>query len=163
MRANMIYLNMIPRVYIDTSVIGGCIDDEFATWSTQLFDEFRRGIKVAVVSDLTRRELETAPKNVQNILFTIPDLNIENVFLAAEAEKLALIYLKNRVVTSKHLADAQHIAIASVERVDVLVSWNFKQIVNLDRIHAFNSVNLKLGYPVLEIRSPMEVIHEEEI
>ena len=159
----MIYLNMIPRVYIDTSVIGGCIDDEFATWSNQLFDEFRRGIKVAVVSDLTRRELETAPKNVQNILFTIPDLNIENVFLAAEAEKLALIYLKNRVVTSKHLADAQHIAIASVERVDVLVSWNFKQIVNLDRIHAFNSVNLKLGYPVLEIRSPMEVIHEEEI
>jgi len=154
---------MIPRVYIDTSVIGGCIDDEFATWSNQLFDEFRRGIKVAVVSDLTRRELETAPKNVQNILFTIPDLNIENVFLAAEAEKLALIYLKNRVVTSKHLADAQHIAIASVERVDVLVSWNFKQIVNLDRIHAFNSVNLKLGYPVLEIRSPMEVIHEEEI
>ena len=110
MRANMIYLNMIPRVYIDTSVIGGCIDDEFATWSNQLFDEFRRGIKVAVVSDLTRRELETAPKNVQNILFTIPDLNIENVFLAAEAEKLALIYLKNRVVTSKHLADAQHIA-----------------------------------------------------
>ncbi len=49
------------------------------------------------------------------------------------------------------------------EKVDVLVSWNFKQIVNLDRIHAFNSVNLKLGYPVLEIRSPMEVIHEKEI
>lgn len=59
--------------------------------------------------------------------------------------------------------DAQHIAIASVERVDVRVSWNFKQIVNLERIHAFNAVNLKMGYPVLEMRSPREVIYEKEI
>lgn len=154
---------MIPRVYIDTSVIGGCIDDEFAIWSNSLFDEFRNGVKIAVVSDLTRRELEAAPSNVKKILSTISGTHIESVFLSGEAERLALNYLKNKVVASKHLADAQHIAIASVERVDVLVSWNFKQIVNLDRIHAFNAVNIKLGYPILEIRSPMEVLHEEEI
>jgi len=70
-----------------TSVIGGCVDNEFATWSNLLFEEFRRGIKVAVVSDLTRRELEVAPKNVQKMLFTIPESNLENVFLAEEAEK----------------------------------------------------------------------------
>ncbi|OHB41743.1 MAG: PIN domain protein [Planctomycetes bacterium GWB2_41_19] len=154
---------MIPRVYIDTSVIGGCIDDEFAIWSNSLFDEFRNGVKIAVVSDLTRRELEAAPSNVKKILSTISGAHIESVFLSGEAESLALNYLKNKVVSSKHLVDAQHIAIASVERVDVLVSWNFKQIVNLDRIHAFNAVNIKLGYPLLEIRSPMEVLHEEEI
>ena len=72
-------------------------------------------------------------------------------------------YIDDRVVGSRHIADAQHIALASVERVDVLVSWNFQHIVNIDRIHAFNSVNLKLGYPMLEIRSPREVIHEKEI
>lgn len=154
---------MIPRVYIDTSVIGGCIDDEFAVWSNSLFDEFRNGVKIAVVSDLTRRELEAAPSNVKKLLSTISGTHIESVFLSGEAERLALNYLKNKVVSSKHLVDAQHIAIASVERVDVLVSWNFKQIVNLDRIHAFNAVNIKLGYPILEIRSPMEVLHEEEI
>lgn len=154
---------MIPRVYIDTSVIGGCLDDEFALWSNLLFEEFRNKIKIAVVSDLTMRELETAPKNARKILATIPNASLEDVILSEDAEKLALTYLKDKVVTPKHLADAQHIAIASVERVDVLVSWNFKQIVNLERIHAFNAVNLKLGYPVLEIRSPMEVIHEEEI
>lgn len=154
---------MIPRVYIDTSVIGGCFDDEFALWSKLLFDEFRSGVKIAVVSDLTLRELETAPEDVKGILSTLPDTNLENAFLTEKAEKLALIYLENKVVNPKHLADAQHIAIASVERVDVLVSWNFQQIVNLDRIHAFNSVNLKQGYPILEIRSPMEVIHGEEI
>ena len=154
---------MIPRVYIDTSVIGGCIDDEFAIWSNSLFDEFRNGVKIAVVSGLTRRELEAAPSNVKKILSTISGTHIESVFLSGEAESLALNYLKNKVVSSKHLVDAQHIAIASVERVDVLVSWNFKQIVNLDRIHAFNAVNIKLGYPLLEIRSPIEVLHEEEI
>ncbi len=154
---------MIPRVYIDTSVIGGCIDNEFTTWSKTLFDEFRSGIKVAVVSDLTRLELEGAPDNVKNIISTLPDSSLENVFLTEEADNLAVSYLESSVISSKHLADAQHIAIASVERVDVLVSWNFKQIVNLDRIHAFNSVNLKQGYPILEIRSPMEVIHGEEI
>jgi hypothetical protein len=154
---------MIPRVYIDTSVIGGCFDSEFSAWSILLFEEFLKGIKIAVVSDLTRRELEDAPSNVKKKLSTIPEAYFENVFLSEEAEKLALAYLENKVVNSKHIVDAQHIVIASVKRVDVLVSWNFKQIVNLERIHAFNSVNIKLGYPILEIRSPMEVIHEEEI
>jgi len=154
---------MIPRVYVDTSVIGGCMDDEFARWSILLFEEFSNGSKIAVVSDLTRREIEAAPPDVRGILSTIPDVYIEDVFLTEEAEELAKNYLKNKVVTPKHLIDAQHIAIASVERVDVLVSWNFKQIVNLERIHAFNSVNVKLGYPLLEIRTPREVIHEKKI
>ncbi len=64
---------------------------------------------------------------------------------------------------ARHIADAQHIALASVERVDILVSWNFRHIVNIDRIHAFNSVNLRLGYPLLEIRSSREIIYEKEI
>jgi hypothetical protein len=52
-------------------------------------------------------------------------------------------------------------AIATVERVDILVSWNFKHIVNINRIHLLNSVNLKLGFPILEIRSPREILDEE--
>ena len=151
------------RVYIDTSVIGGCEDEEFSKWSTRLFEEFRQGLKIAVVSDLTRRELEKAPESVKKALLSVPDANVENVFLTEEAETLTQHYIDEGVVTINHIVDAQHIAIASVERVDVLVSWNFKQIVNLDHIHAFNSVNLKLAYPILEIRSPLEVIHEKEI
>ena len=63
-------------------------------------------------------------------------------------------------MAKKSLSDARHIAIAVVERADLLVSWNFKHIVNINRIHLFNAVNLKLGYPVLEIRSPREVLSE---
>lgn len=56
------------------------------------------------------------------------------------------------------LADAQHIAAATVHRADILVSWNFKHIVNLRRIHGFNSLNLREEYPLLEIRTPREVV-----
>lgn len=84
-------------------------------------------------------------------------------FSTEEAEQLAKKYIEEKVVSIKHIVDAQHIAIASVERVDVLVSWNFQQIVNLNRIHAFNAVNLKIGYSMLEIRSPREIIYEKEI
>jgi len=154
---------MKQRVYIDTSVIGGCEDDEFSEWSIKLFDEFRQGMRIAVVSDLTRRELEKAPETVKNVLLSIPDSNIENVFLTDEAETLASNYIEIGVVNYKHMADAQHIAIASVGRVDVLVSWNFRQIVRLDYIRGYNSVNLRLGYPILEIRSPREIIYEKEV
>ncbi|MEW6001734.1 MAG: PIN domain protein [Nitrospirota bacterium] len=153
---------MIPRVYIDTSVIGGYLDDEFAVWSKLLFDEFRSGIKIAVVSDLTLRELEDAPKEVGQILSDLPPEFIEYVFLNNEAITLADTYIAQGVVNEKHLIDAQHIAIATIERVDVLVSWNFKQIVNLDRIRKFNAVNLMLGYHLLEIRSPLEVLYGKE-
>src|SRR3989338_472327 len=154
---------MKQRIYVDTSVIGGCRDEEFSRWSNRLMDEFRHGKRMAVISELTRRELEEAPQEVQEVLASLPEMSVEDVFLTEEAESLAQRYLGEKVVASKHIVDAQHIAIASVERVDVLVSWNFKEIVNLDRIRAFNDVNLRLGYPMLEIRSPMEVLHEEEI
>jgi len=52
--------------------------------------------------------------------------------------------------------------LATINRADVLISWNFKHIVNLKRIHGYNAVNLKLGYPILEIRSPKEIIDYED-
>ncbi|NNN06424.1 MAG: PIN domain protein [Elusimicrobia bacterium] len=154
---------MKQRVYTDTSVIGGCFDAEFSEWSNALLEEFQEGAKIAVVSNLTRLELEGAPQQVRDILGTVPEDFMENVSLGSEAEALADRYISEKVVASKHIVDARHIAVATVERVDVLASWNFKEMVNLDRIRAFNAVNLRMGYPMLEIRSPREVLHEKEI
>ncbi len=134
---------MKQQIYIDTSVIGNCEDEEFSTWSIQLLEEFRQGLRIAVVSDLTRRELEGAPESVKKVLSSLLDTGVENVFLEEEAETLAQKYIDEGVVSAKH------IAIASIERVDILISWNFQQIVNINRIRAFNSVNLKCGYPIL--------------
>ena len=79
----------------------------------------------------------------------MPEAHIETLQLDAEARDLAEAYVSAGVLTAKMRADAQHIAIATRSRVDVLVSWNFKQIVNLERIHGYNSVNLRRGYPTL--------------
>ena len=149
------------RIYIDTSVIGGCYDEEFAEWSNKLFDEFKSGAKIAVLSDLTASELDNASENVKNKIDVIPQENIINVDINDEIKELASKYIENNAISSKFLDDATHIAIASVYKVDILVSWNFKHIVNYKRINLYNSVNLKLGYSILDIRTPREVIDEE--
>jgi len=150
------------RIYIDTSVIGGCLDKEFQNASMELIDKFKRGEMIAVISELTTLELKDAPQEVQDILKEIPERNIEYVELTEEAVNLAGKYITEGVIGGGKLVDAEHIAIATINRVDVLVSWNFRHIVNLQKIRGYNSVNLKYGYPLLEIRSPLEVITYEE-
>ena len=152
---------MTPRIYIDTSVIGGCLDIEFSEWSIRLLEEIERGEKIAVISDLMRRELKDAPDAVKSILEELPEEYIENLLVDDEAKSLARKYIIDGGLTEKSLADAEHIATATVNRVDVLVSWNFKHIVNLNRIHIFHATNLRHGYPIVEIRSPREVLNEE--
>lgn len=150
------------KIYIDTSVIGGCFDDEFGEYSKLLFKDFILGKKIAIVSNITLKELKQAPENVRNKLEEIPEGNLEYVALTEEAEDLARKYIENGVVSSNYLLDAEHIAIATVERIDILASWNFKHIVNINRIRGFNSVNLREGYQILEIRTPLEVIDENQ-
>jgi len=152
---------MIPRIYIDTSVIGGCFDPEYQAESIQLWSEFKAKKKALVVSDLVLLELEEAPKRVRELLDELPAESVEYAALDEESIALANAYLQDGAVAESSLADARHIAIATVARVDVLVSWNFKHIVNLNRIRRFNAVNLKTGYAPIEIRSPREVLSEE--
>lgn len=149
------------RIYIDTSVIGGCFDKEFKEWSDKLFTEFRAGLKTAVVSDVTIDELRLARDEVRNHLDFIPEKFKEYVLNDDEAEELAEKYISEGAVSRKFYEDALHIAIATINKVDVLVSWNFKHIVNLDRIRKYNSVNLKNGYPQIEIRNPREILKEK--
>ena len=148
------------RVYVDTSVFGGYFDPEFEESSRNLLEEFILGLKTMVISDLTLKELEEAPPNVRSLSEEIPEESREFVILDDEATMLAHHYIEDGAITEKYLVDAQHIAIATIQRVDVLVSWNFKHIVNLNRIRLYNSVNLKYGYPILEVRSPQEVLYE---
>ena len=86
----------------------------------------------------------------------------ERIELTAEAILLADTCIKEKVVGKTSLEDCRHIAIATINKVDVLASWNFKHIVNLDRIKGYNSVNYRLGYPMIEIRSPKDLIHYED-
>ena len=150
---------MKPRIYTDTSVLGGCLDAEFEQASRLLVRSFERGEATMVLSSLTSVELLAAPAAVRAIVDEIPAGHREYVEMTAEVAALAERYIDARAIGSVNRIDARHIALATVSHVDVLVSWNFKHIVNIWRIQAYNSVNLKEGYPTLEIRTPEEVIH----
>lgn len=149
---------MKQRVYIDTSVIGDCFDQEFEEWSNRLFDDFRSGKTIAVISDITLDELSEAPQKVQDNFSTIPDDSLEILTSNQESRELADKYIAEKAVSSRFYEDALHIAIATINQVNVLASWNFKHIVNLDRIRMYNSVNLKNGFSMLEIRTPREIL-----
>jgi len=153
------------RMFVDTSVIGGCFDEEFDVISRLLFAEFITGKAVAVISSMTLAELQLAPDKVRRLLDELPENAVEYVDLDEKATLLADEYIANGVVGKGSLIDAQQVAVASLSFVDVIVSWNFKHIVNLNRIRLFASVNLNHGLITPEIRSPREVLtgNEEDI
>jgi len=150
-----------PRIYLDTSVIGGCCDGEFERWSRALLDNFRIGIFRAVLSDLTERELQLAPPDVHEVYDELLALQCEHVAESTDSLLLAQKYLDEGILTENYEDDARHIAVATVSEVDILVSWNFKHIVHYDKIARFNAVNALKGYRALQIFSPMEVAHED--
>ena len=149
---------MKPRIYTDTSVLGGCEDDEFREPSRRLLEAFQRGELTLVLSELTLRELETAPEGVRTVVRLVPSAHIEALALSPEAEELAAAYIAEGAIGARMRADALHIALATAARVNVLVSWNFKHIVHFEKIAGYNAVNLLHGYRALQIFSPKEVV-----
>jgi predicted nucleic acid-binding protein len=147
-------------LYLDTSVIGGYYDDEFLDDTRRLFQAIKNNEYGVVISDLTLKELIKAPQNVKTLL---RDLSIDFMEIVASPEcvELANEYLKEKVVGQTSLEDCVHIATATIHKVDILVSWNFKHIVNIQRIRGYNAINLKNGYQQLEIRSPKDLIDYE--
>ncbi len=158
----VLILSMKQRIYIDTSVVGGYFDEEFKEATTKLFDRLRNNEIKFVISDLLDLELLNAPLQVKEHLLQFSADKFERVELTEEAVLLADKYIEEKVVGKTSLEDCRHIALATVNKVDVLASWNFKHIVNLDRIKGYNSVNLRLGYSIIEIRSPKDLVKYED-
>jgi hypothetical protein len=147
------------KVYADTSTIGGCFDVEFKEWSLALFEEYKQGVKTMMLSDLTIQELEFAREEVRNKVNELKTENKISIGVNDEAIKLAETYINEGALTNKSYNDALHIALATLNNADVLASWNFKHIVNINRIRLYNSINLKLGYKMIEIRTPREILN----
>ena len=152
---------ILQRIYIDTSIIGGFFDEEFEKETKLLFQRLENKEVIFVVSDLLRNELKGAPEQVRCLLDNCSDDNLEIVTLTDEAKELAEKYIAENVVGKTSYDDCCHITLATIHKVDVLASWNFKHIVNLTRIRGYNAVNLKNGYQTLEIRNPKELIDYE--
>jgi predicted nucleic acid-binding protein len=152
---------MQSRIYIDTSIIGGYFDKEFEVATQLLFKRLENDEIKFVISDLLDLELIYAPARVRELLSKYPDDKFERIGLTEEAIRLADAYIIEKVVGKTSLEDCRHIALATIHKVDVLASWNFKHIVNLERIKGYNSINLRLGYQMIEIRSPKDLVNYE--
>jgi predicted nucleic acid-binding protein len=152
------------RIYADTSVFGGVGDDEFAAPSRAFFARVRQGQVILLVSRITYDELDAAPESVRAVLAALPQENVEQLPVNVEAISLADAYEEHGALGPGSRDDALHVATATVGQADAIVSWNFRHLVNLNRIRKFNGVNALMGHGTIEIRSPLELgnAHEDE-
>ncbi len=153
---------MKQRFYFDTSVFGGVFDAEFEEATLLLFERVKLGGIICIYSDLTETELNSAPKKIKNFFKVLPKENLERVAVNDEILTLATKYIGEKVVGQSSFDDCVHIATATIYKADILLSWNFRHIVNVYRIRGYNAINLRMNYPSLEIRSPKEIIEYED-
>lgn len=139
----------------------GYFDEEFSPDTIPFFERIKEEGITVIVSELLEDEISTAPIFVKELFDEILNQSSHYVNVTQEVERLANRDIDDKVVGQTSYADCVHIALATVNKADILVSWNFKHIVNIDRIRGYNAVNLKLGYPLLEIRTPKEMFKYE--
>ena len=150
------------RVYADTSVFGGVLDKEFSEASKRFFRQVAEGDYVVLLSGETLRELAGAPEAVREIWRNLDPEVIEEIEISVEVEQLARAYIEAGVLQMALLSDALHVAAATVFGADLILSWNFKHMVNFNRIRGFNGVNVRMGYRSMSIMSPLEIGDDEE-
>jgi predicted nucleic acid-binding protein len=148
-------------VYADTSVFGGLFDAEFEATTRGFFREVQSGRFRLVTSALVQQEIDSAPPDVR-ASFASFVASAEVVPITEDAIGLRQAYVNAGVVTQKSLADALHVATASVSGCPLIVSWNFRHIVHFQKIPMYNAVNALLGYNSIAIHSPREVLDDEE-
>jgi predicted nucleic acid-binding protein len=146
------------RIYIDNSVFGGYYDVEFEKASKQIFERIVNKEFAVFFSEVNDEELLFAPQHVKEVKNLIPADCFHYIEITEEAKLLKQLYISEKALGQASENDAYHIAFASIHRVDCLISWNFKHIVNFDKIKMFNSINLRFGYPLIDIRSPLEFL-----
>lgn len=145
------------RLYVDTSVIGGYFDEVFEKDSRRLIHAAISNKVILLLSDLVVEELFGAPEKVRRILDMIPTSSFEALPLTEEVKKLRDAYLKAGILTVSSENDAAHVAMATLSAADAIVSWNFKHIVQLEKMQAYNKINLTYGYGYLHIVTPREI------
>ena len=149
----------VLTLYLDNSIVGGYFDAEFEEATRLLWRLEEEGRCRFVASVVTQQEVIQAPPAVIELFAkTFPD-NSSLLDLTLRAEGLAKAYVESGIVTSKYVDDARHVAIATTHGIGILVSWNFRHLVNYQRESGFNRINLENGYPTIRIISPLELVY----
>jgi predicted nucleic acid-binding protein len=154
------------RVYLDTCVIGALFDTEMPQRTEVtggLLSSIIDGTHTGVISNIVLEEIERSPEGLrEKLLAEIRKVPFEVISEDETSANLLEIYEKEGFIRKGARLDLRHLAVATINGVDAVVSWNFRDIVNIRTRRAFHSVNLRLGLPLVEIVSPEEVIEYEE-
>ena len=124
----------MERLYLDSSVFGGYYDEEFKIWSRRLIAKILAREYDLVSSEVNADELRSAPKNLVDLVARVQAVHPKVALVSPEAVALANRHIKEKVVGGTSVADCLHIAVATLAKADILASWNFKHIVNVQRI-----------------------------
>jgi predicted nucleic acid-binding protein len=154
------------RLYLDTSIIGALLDTEMPQRIEKtriLLDSIVQGKHTGVISNIVLEEIERGPKELKERLLTkIRNIPFQIISENETSADLLEIYEKEEFIRRGARLDLRHLAVATVHGVDAVVSWNFRDIVNIRTRRAVHSINLRFGFPLIEIVSPEEVIGDEE-
>ncbi|MDR1993266.1 MAG: hypothetical protein LBQ98_07235 [Nitrososphaerota archaeon] len=154
------------RVYLETTLFNFYVDKSkgFAHKSTvALFEEIAAGKYEAFTSTYVTEELEAAeePKR-DKMLQLIAEYGIAVLAPSDEAVRIADLYIAENLIPLKYRMDALHIAVSTVNDLDMILSMNFQHIVKRKTKIGTGTINALNGYRVVEIYSPMEVIEGDE-
>ena len=146
------------RIYLDTSVFSAYADERLPDRQQQTRDFWRRlGEFEPSTSELARTELSlTTDQSRRRALLRLLD-EVEVMPILAEMTSLAQHYVGEGVFALADVNDALHVAAAVLMRQDVLVSWNFRHLVNRRRRAQVNEINVRAGLPQLDIVAPPEL------
>ncbi|MBN2444436.1 MAG: type II toxin-antitoxin system VapC family toxin [Spirochaetales bacterium] len=155
------------RLYLDTSAINFIFADDAPEKKAITIDFFNNYIKQnkfeVFISDVVIEEIEkTRDENhKESLLSIISEYKLLIFTINAEALELADKYVEKGIIPPKKVDDARHLAIATINECDVLVSWNFKHLANINKEKQVLAVNIQEGYNYpLRLTTPMEVMGE---
>ena len=160
-------MNHQLRIYLDTSVPNFLFADdspEKKEITIDFFENFiNKGKYKAYISSLVIAEIENTPEPSKRdqLINSIRKYPIEIISLNEyeEIEKLAQQYIDSSVIPLKKIMDALHVAVCTIYGINILVSWNFKHLANINQEYKIKSVNYQNKYfNELRIITPMEMV-----
>lgn len=158
------------KVYFDTSIINFLYADdskEFKIITEEFFVNFvKPKIYDVFISDVVLDEIGmTENESKRNQLLTvIKDYELPFEYFNNEADRLAKIYLKEKIIPAKKINDARYIGLATVKNFDILLSWNFKHLANVNRRNKVKIINEQEGYFYpLDLVTPIQLMYDEDI
>jgi predicted nucleic acid-binding protein len=110
-----------------------------------------------IISEVVLWEIEAATESKRALLLTQVD-GLPVLPMTPEADRLAVEYIRRGILPPRSINDARHVALATLNSVDALVSWNFGHLVNIRRSKGINELNEEMKLPTIEIITPEEVL-----